>query len=287
MKYPHIAARLHHEPWLIRSEEFQHLAQGFSDAVAQKFLPENAADTPVGPRRESVWGEDAAGMAHPQIQIHQGLALATVHGTTGRGLSALAMQCGGYDTGLFREQLQHIAEDDSIKALVIDFRTPGGMASGNMAVAKDIRSVADSGKRVYGYSEFMCCSAGYFMAAACDEFHAHPDAIVGSISTIYSGIDSSQAFAMNGLKLELFATGKFKATGMAGKEWTDEERQNIWGRIQPIDTEFKGFVKSRRSLAPEDMEGQWWYAKAAPAAVVDSTDFESLAEFIQSIYATF
>lgn len=287
MKYPHIASRLHLEPWLMRSEEFQLLTQGFASAIAQKFLPENAADTPVGPRRESIWGEAAEGMAHPQIQIHQGLALATVHGTTGRGLSALAMQCGGYDTGMFREQLQHIAEDPAVKALVIDFKTPGGMASGNMAVAKDIRAVSDSGKRVYGYAEFLCASAGYFMAAACDEFHAHPDAIVGSISTIYSGIDSSRAFENNGLKLELFATGKFKATGMAGKEWTDEERNNIWSRILPIDTEFKTYVQSRRSLAAEDMEGQWWYAQNAPAGVVDSTAFESLAEFIQSIYATF
>jgi len=281
MKYPRIAARIHQEPWLILPAKFEELSQAFSNAVSQKWTPEAAADSPVGPRAEF-----SDGYAHPQVEVYGGIALARVHGTTGRGLSALAMECGGFDTGLFREQLQHIAEDPAIRALVIDFDTPGGMANGNMAVCQDIRAISAAGKKVYGYVSLMCASAGYFMAAACDEIHAHPDAIVGSISTIYSGIDSSQAFANNGLKLELFATGKYKATGMPGKQWTDEERQMIWDRITPIDQEFKGYVSSRRSLAPAAMEGQWWYAKNAPAGVTDSTDFDSLAQLVQSIYAT-
>lgn len=281
MKYPRIAARLHAEPWLILPSKFQELAQAFSTAVTEKWLPEAAADSPVGPRAEF-----ADGYAHPQIEVHHGIALARVHGTTGRGLSALAMECGGFDTGLFREQLQHIAEDSSIKALVIDFDTPGGMANGNMAVCQDIRAVSASGKKVYGYASLMCCSAGYFMAAACDEFHAHPDAIVGSISTIYSGIDSSKAFEMNGLKLELFATGQFKATGMPGKEWTEEERQQIWSRITPIDQEFKGYVHARRAVQPDSMQGQWWYAKNAPSEITESTHFDTLAAFIEAIHAT-
>jgi len=281
MKYPRIAARLHAEPWLILPSKFEELSQAFSAVVQQRWLPENAADSPVGPRAEF-----SDGYAHPQIERLGPLALARVHGTTGRGLSALAMECGGFDTGLFREQLQHIAEDSSIQALVIDFDTPGGMANGNMAVAKDIRAVAASGKKVYGYASLMCCSAGYFMMSACDEVHAHPDAILGSISTIYSGIDSSAAFEKNGLKLELFATGKFKATGMPGKQWTEEERQQIWDRITPIDQEFKGYVYSRRAVPPEAMEGQWWYAKNAPASITDSTAFDTLESFIEAIHAT-
>ncbi len=281
--YPRIAARLHQEPWLITPEKFQEMSEAFASAVSQKWLPENAADDPVGPKRESIWGDELPGHAHPQIERSGPIALARVHGVTGRGLSAMDMACGGFDTGLFREQLRNIADDDAIQALVIDFNTPGGMANGNMAVCQDIRAVAASGKKVYGYTGLMCASAGYFMAAACDEIHAHPDAIVGSISTIYSLIDSSKAFEKNGLKLELFATGKFKATGMPGRELSEEEKENIWSRIRPIDAEFKGYVAERRGLKPEAMEGQWWYAKHAPAGVVNSAAFDSLPEFIESV----
>lgn len=281
MKYPRISAKLHMEPWQVLPGKFEEMTQAFSNAIAAKWLPEAAADSPVGPRAFA-----STNYAHPQIQVHGGVALARVHGVMGRGLSALDMECGGFDTGMFREQLKNIAEDSSIKALVIDFNTPGGMANGNMAVCKDLRTLSASGVKVYAYVGLMCASAGYFVATACDEIHAHPDAIVGSISTIYSGIDSSKAYEMMGLKLELFATGKFKACGTPGKAWTDEERENIWSRIGPIDAEFKGFVSERRGLTADDMEGQWWYAKNAPAGVTDSTAFDTCGSFLESVFAS-
>jgi len=137
--YPRISARLHAEPWLVLPAKFEEMAQAFSNALNQKWLPENAADEPVGPEKENIWGEKIGGRAHPKIEVLDGIAVASVHGVTGRGLSAMDMACGGFDTALFREQLQHIADDPAIKALVIDFDTPGGMANGNMAVCKDIR----------------------------------------------------------------------------------------------------------------------------------------------------
>jgi signal peptide peptidase SppA len=269
------------EPWLITTPKFEELSEALNAAIANKWMPEAAADSPVGPRAAF-----SQGYAHPQISVHRGVAFARIHGVMGRGLSALDMECGGFDTGMFREQLKLISEDSSVKALIIDFNTPGGMANGNMAVCKDLRAISESGVKIYAYVGLMCASAGYFVASACDEIHAHPDAIVGSISTIYSGIDSSKAFEMRGLKLELFATGKFKATGTPGKEWSDEERENIWSRIKPIDAEFKGFVAERRGLTADDMEGQWWYAKNAPPGVTDSTAFDTCEKFVESVFAS-
>jgi len=279
MSYPHIAARLYQEPWLMLPGRYQELCRGFEAARTRK--EQAAADDPVGPMGEDFFTGEKR-LLHPQVEISAGIALARVHGITGKGLSSLEMMCGGFDTGLFRQQLANIAEDSTIRALVIDFDTPGGMAAGNAAAAEAIRTVSASGKKVIGYTSGMCCSAGYWMAAACDEFHAEADAIVGSISTIYSGIDSSAAFAMQGLELKLFATGKFKATGMAGKAWTPEEEENIWQRVRAIDGEFKSFVSTRRGIAAEHMEGQWWYARHAPAAIVNSTRWPDLATLLQA-----
>ena len=33
------------------------------------------------------------------------------------------------------------------------------------------------------------------------------------------------------------------------------------------------------------MEGQWWYARMAPAGIVDSTSFESLGAVIEAAMA--
>lgn len=281
-QYPKISAELYECPWMMLPARYHEMCQGFEAARNAKAV-RMAADDAVGPDVTDFWtGEKRK--AHPQIETFRGspVALARVHGVTGKGLSKMAMQCGGFDTGLFREQLKNIAEDDSIRTLVIDFNTPGGMAIGNQAVADDLRGLSAMGKRVIGYSAGMCCSAGYWMASACDEFHAEGDAMVGSISTIWSGVDSSKAWEKNGLELKLFSTGKFKATGTPGKVWTDEEEENIWQMIRPIDAEFKGFVQSRRGLRAEDMEGQWWFAKRAPQGVVDSTKFGTLEEVLEA-----
>jgi signal peptide peptidase SppA len=279
MSYPHIAARIYEEPWLMFPARYQEMCRAFEDA-------RQAADDPVGPKKRNFWNDkELAEYAHPQVEVVNGVALARVHGVTGKGLSAMAMQCGGFDTGLFREQLQNVAADPAVKALVIDFNTPGGMAAGNLQVTQDIRAVSAAGKRTIGYASGMCCSAGYFMGSACDELHAEPDAIVGSISTIMAGVDSSAAWAKEGLELKLFSTGKFKATGMPGKKWTEEEEKNIWERINKLDAEFKGFVAERRGLDAEHMEGQWWYARHAPAGLVDSTEFSSLSQVLEAALA--
>lgn len=280
LKYPRIAARLYEEPWAIMPAQYAQICQAF-EAVRQ--TPERmAAADPVGPAETDEQGRRTGQYAHPQIEVMAGVALATVHGTLGRGLSALDMACGGYDTGLLREQLANIREDATIHTLVMDFDSPGGMVAGTAAAAEAIRAVSAAGKRVIAYASGSCASAAYWLASACDEIHADPDAVVGSISTITSGVDTSGAWQMAGMELKLFATGKFKAAGMAGKVWTAEEEENIWARIRTLDAEFKGFITARRGLEPELMEGQWWYARHAPAGLIDA-QADSLQTLLETI----
>lgn len=285
MKYPRIAAELYAAPWQIFPAKYQEITAAFEGArKSPGSVPESAADDPVGPIGYD-YLEERVKLLHPQIQVLGPVALARVHGVTGRRLSQMAMQCGGFDTGLFREQLAAIRADDSIRSLVIDFDSPGGMAAGNTETAAAIREVADAGKHIIGYASGMCCSAAYFLACACDEFHADPAALVGSISTIWAGVDSSKAWAMEGLELKLFATGQFKATGYPGKAWTPEEEANCWAMVRPLDAEFKSYVSARRGLTSDLMEGQYWTAKHAPAGVVDSTSFADLPAVLEAAFS--
>jgi capsid assembly protease len=284
MKYPRIAAELYSSPWQILPAKFQEISAAFEHArKSPAAAPESAADDPVGPEGEDFWTGQKRRL-HPQIQVRGTVALAAVKGVTGRNLSKLSMQCGGFDTGLFQEQLANIAADPAVRTLVIDFDSPGGLAAGNTETANSIRAVAATGKRVIGYASGNCCSAAYFLACACDELHAHPASSVGSISTIWAGVDSSKAWAMEGLELKLFATGQFKATGYPGKQWTPEEEENCWATVRPLDNEFKSYVSAARGITPDLMQGQWWTAKHAPAGVVDSTSFLNLASLLEAAY---
>ncbi len=256
---PLIASAVYLEPWLVRPDTHALLAAQLRDALA--------AGDPVGPKRVDQQGN--VRYDHPQVQVSEGIAYLTVSGIIGKRLSGLEMMCGGYDIGLMQQQLANIRDDPSIRALIIEFDTPGGRAQGVEDAAQSIREVADSGKRVIGYTETQACSAGYFLAAACDQFFAHTDAQVGSISTICAGVDTSRAWEMEGLELKLVATGPLKAIGQPGKRWTDEEMQFLRDRADVIDRVFKNFCATRRGLSPAAMNGGFWYARQCPEKLHD------------------
>lgn len=285
MKYPRIATELYSAPWQIFPAKYQEITAVFEAARrGLNSTPESAADDPAGPIGYD-YIEDRVKLLAPQVQVTGHLAYLQVQGITGRRLSQMAIQCGGFDTGIFRQQLANIRDDASIKTLVLDFDSPGGLAAGNAETAAAIREVAGSGKTIIGYVSGMCCSAAYFLGCACDELHADPAATVGSISTIWAGVDSSKNWEQNGLELKLFATGQYKATGYPGKKWTPEEEANCWSIVQPLDDEFKSFVAASRSLTPDLMQGQWWTAKYAPVGVVDSTSFRDLKDLMETAFA--
>lgn len=263
-----LAVSLHEQPWAILPSDYLALAKSL-DVMA-------AADTVVG---ES----ELARYLHPQIEVFGTVALARVQGITARRPSLLAQYFFGFfDTALLCEQLANIAEDSTITHLVIDFASPGGQTAGTEAAAQAIRAVAESGKKVIGFASGTCASAAYWLACACDELYAEPDAAIGSVSTIVALEDNSRQWQMAGREAKIFSTGKFKATGQDGKPWTPEEEANVWERVRAVDATFKGYVSERRGLTADLMEGQWWFAKFAPQGLVDGIfpDLQSLLEVI-------
>lgn len=267
---PLIAGALFCEPWQLLPEVYAEFTRQFQQVLEHgSLLDSMAADDPVGNKWRNRW-TDEEGFYHPQIEKGHGIAYRDCSGVIGKHLSNFEMSCyGGVDLAILEQQMANVRDDEEIHTLILNFNSPGGRAQGVESAALAIRSVADAGKRVIGYTDTCCASAAYFLAAACDELIAHPDAIVGSISTICVGVDSSKAWEMDGYKLELVATGKLKAVGQPGKAWTEEERQFLRDRAKVVDDVFKGFVRQHRGLSDDAMEGAHWYARAAPEGVID------------------
>lgn len=283
MSYPLIASRLYTQPWCILPEVHGSISQQFRSRCG--LTPRNDADDPVGSGWRNPWTGQVE-YDHPQIQAVGGVALAHISGIIGKHLSQMEMQCGGYDLSCFDDQMRNVANDPSIHTLVIDFNTPGGVAIGVGAAARSIRAVSAAGKKVIGYTSYQCCSAGYWLASACDEFHAEASAYVGSISTFIAAVDSHRAWEIEGFELKLFRTGELKAIGASGKQWTPEEEAFLQQQTENVDRDFKDFVGSRRGLTDAEMNGGFWQAKSAPAGLVDSTAFDSLTALIESVYTS-
>ena len=86
---------------------------------------------------------------------------------------------------------------------------------------------------------------------------------MGSIGVLLPVVDRSEAYAKAGIKVEVFAAGKFKGAGVPGTSLTDDQRHWIQEGVNETWGQFKDAVRSRRNVPNEAMEGQHFAAGAA------------------------
>lgn len=275
---PLIAGKLYCEPWNLLPATHAEICRQFRDHLqrpdseeaafaARKMVPSSEADDIEGPAYQ-----DEDGRIHPwhsQVEIRGSLALLTIKGIIGKHLSTLEVWCGGCDSAIIAKQARNIAADPRIDNVVVYIDSPGGACVGAIEAATAIRSMTEAGKSVVAYTDRMAASNGYFFASACERIAAAPSAIVGSISTYAAYLDESRAFEMEGLEVRMFRTGDVKGAGTRGKPWTDAEIADQQRVTDQFGKQFKDFVKARRGLSDDLMQGQYWPAQFAPAGLVD------------------
>ena len=167
------------------------------------------------------------------------------------------------DTEEITAAVREAANRPDIEAIFLDIDSPGGTVTGTPELAQ---AVADAGKQkpVYAFSSGLMCSAAYWVASQAQAIYVTPSARVGSIGVIQPIIDNSEAYKNAGLKVEVFAAGKFKSIGMPGVPLTDSQRECIQSNIAETAADFHAAVLARgRKIPPEAMEGQDFSGKQA------------------------
>ncbi len=150
-----------------------------------------------------------------------------------------------------------------IKAVMLDIDSPGGTVAGTPELAAAVAAL-DKAKPVYAFTSGQMCSAAYWIASQARAIYATPSAQVGSIGVVQAVVDDSAALAAEGIKVEVFAEGRYKSIGAPGTPLTDEQRGLIRGNIAETAAEFRAAVLAKgRAIPPEAMEGQSFSGRAA------------------------
>ena len=234
------------QPWLITLEAYRELC-------SVNFQ----TPTPSGNEEEPL-----------TYELREGLATISIHGTMLRQVSprqkivsALfgVKLCSMEDTSA---AILQAAADSSVHTILLDIDSPGGTVNGTPELAQVVRSVAKD-KHVYAFTAGQCCSAAYWVASQADVIYSAPSATVGSIGVILPVVDSSALYDRSGLKMEVFAAGKYKSTGMEGTSLTDEQRARLNQQVNATWARFKHAVTRRRAIDEADMEGQNFYGTDA------------------------
>jgi len=238
-------SQLHKQPWLITPEAF-----GVIYSAAQSFFKEGV---PTTLRTESTL-----------LSVEGGIGTVALRGPMMRNPDVIdQLVFGATDTEEVLAAVHEASEREDVQAILLDIDSPGGSVNGTPELAAAVAAASKS-KAVYAFSAGQMCSAAYWVASQCDAVYATPSARVGSIGVILPVVDSSEAFAQAGLKMEVFAAGKFKSAGTPGTSLTDEQKDWLQSEVEEIAADFRSAVLARgRKIPDEAMEGQTFSGRRA------------------------
>jgi len=166
---------------------------------------------------------------------------------TGPLMKQVSSFSGGTSSVFAKKQIRSAARDQEVGGILLKFDSPGGTTSGTMDCFDEIQAVAAK-KPVWAYCEDMCASAAYFMACGADKIFSNATALVGSIGTYMVVYDQSAAATMQGLKVHVLSTGKYKGAGVAGTEITPEQLADFQRIVDETNSLFLAAVQKGRGM---------------------------------------
>lgn len=220
MKYPYILAAFASEYWAMEETKLMAIidllamqADGVkfsAEEIEARISPQTAAA--VARREGAVAIVPLRGIISPR-------ASAVPNSSTGGGLTAEG----------FIRSVEAVAQDDGVKAIIIDADTPGGNvlnvdeASAAVAAVRGIKPIV---VQVTG----SLASAGYWIGASADEIVMSPSSQAGAIGVRTAYDDVTERLAKEGVAREILSAGKFKGEGLLGP-LSDETRAYMQGRL--------------------------------------------------------
>lgn len=198
------------------------------------------------------------------LNMEDGVGIVSLHGPLIRNPDFISrVLFGAVDIEEAIDVVNEAAGREDVQAILLDIDSPGGTTNGTPELAQAVADASEQ-KFIYAYSGGRMCSAAYWVASQCDAIYASTSARVGGIGVILPYVDETEALKSEGLKVEVFAAGKFKSMGTPGVPLTDEQRALIQSDVEEIAKDFRSAVLARGRSIPDDaMEGQSFSARNA------------------------
>ena len=247
MKYQQILHAVFAQPWLIKPA---------AHATIRKLVLARIANSDP-PKRED--GVDICGDAveAESMEVVDGVARIPVGGILARKVTAFERGAGVVDTMDVTRDLRWADKSKDVRAILLDIDSPGGIINGTPELADAVAAVD---KPIVAFSANKMASAAYWIAAGADQIYATKSAEIGSIGVYTYFLDESARLAEDGLKLDVFASGKYKGLGIPGTTLSDEQRNLLQSEVDGIANQFKEHVLQYRPAVPADtMEGQAFF----------------------------
>ena len=252
-------------------------AEAYLNRVGDMEIPMDAKMSDMGDMLSAIFGEK------PTLEKFPPFAVIPVKGVIGKNLSELESLCGCCDIHDVEEMLEECERDTSIKTIILDIDSPGGTSVGVPELANRIKNCS---KEVISFTGNECCSAAYWLGSQASSFYATPSSSVGSIGVYIAFPDVSEAYKMEGVKMDVIKSGAYKGAGIPGTSLDENQRKMLQQEVSDIHVDFKEAVKSVRSFVEDSsMEGQMFSGKRGAEAGLVTSLINGFDELMQSLDA--
>jgi len=275
-KLSHILEVAYGRPLLIRPSTFHVIHDLLMKRIASGYHLDTVAE---------IFDDLSSEEETPMMVVDGNIATLNINGIIGNHLSLFEKSClGGVDIRDIKASLDLAVEDENVETIVLSINSPGGSADSVDAVANHIYDIAQNKKQIIAWTPDVMASAALYMGVGASEVYAHPYAsTIGSVGVYSAFLDSSVAFANEGLKWEIFSAGKYKTEGMSGTSLSDEYKELMTKSVADIYEQFTGFVmKCRKKVTMESMQGLTYNAQEA----MELGFIDGIAENISDIFVS-
>ncbi|MDR0477667.1 MAG: S49 family peptidase [Desulfobulbaceae bacterium] len=190
----------------------------------------------------------------------------------------------GQDT--IRAAILAAMADPAVKAVLLSFDSPGGVAAGTKELA-DFIATQDA-KPIYAYADGLCASAAYWLAAATGRVFAPQTATVGSIGVIAAHVDRSGLNAAIGIRVTYMTAGTWKAAGNPDSPLSAADQAYFQETLATLHEVFRSDVAARMAVDAADPkawgDGQCFLAGKALELGLVSGIVTDRAELIARIH---
>lgn len=193
-----------------------------------------------------VTGEKGVGGLLSRVVDKDSVGWISIHGPIYSSDSGKPWERGGEQ---WARKLRQMAENKSVKAIVLDINSPGGSVGAVQELYSQILRVKKERKiPVVALFGDVAASGGYYIAAACDKIVAHPGTLTGSIGVIFQVSNLQGLFAKIGYKQDPIKSGAHKDIGSPARAMTAEERKLMQDLINDAYGQFIEAVAKGRKL---------------------------------------
>ncbi|MBX3039250.1 MAG: signal peptide peptidase SppA [Bdellovibrionaceae bacterium] len=153
----------------------------------------------------------------------------------------------------FLETLDDYAEQDNVKAILIDINSPGGAVGPSQEINSALLKIRETRKiPIVCTSSGLIASGAYYAAVACDKIVVAPGALVGSIGVIMDFANLGRLYDWAKIERYTITSGRYKDSGSEYRPMRDDEKKLFQDMIDEVYQQFKTTVAQGRPNLKRD-----------------------------------